>query len=119
MRNVRASRAPKVNAVTEPAIATSAARVEVIWALMKMWCRRPLANVPYAGFQVPERSGRTRVVSASLVSAAHRADLGVQVWTVNQTQDARRLLGYGVDALITDRPDLVVPVCRQGGDAAV
>jgi glycerophosphoryl diester phosphodiesterase len=97
----------------EPAIATSAARGEVALALAKVWCRWPLAKAVYGGFQVPERSGRTRVVSSSFVKAAHRARLGVQVWTVDQPEDARRLLSLGVDALITDRPDLILPICRR------
>lgn len=97
----------------EPRIATSAARVEVAWTLLKVWCRRPLTPASFAGYQVPERSGRTRVVSAAFVNAAHRAGLGVQVWTVDEPDDALRLLSCGVDALITDRPDLIVPICRS------
>jgi len=103
----------------EPAIATSAARIEVVWALIKVWCRRPLTHHPVDGFQVPERSGHTRVVSLALVNAAHRAGLGVQVWTVDRPEDALRLLEYGVDALITDRPDVIVPICRRAGASAV
>jgi glycerophosphoryl diester phosphodiesterase len=102
----------------EPAIATSAARVEVVWALMKLWCRRPLTHASYEGYQVPERSGRTPVVSPAFVNAAHRAGLGVQVWTVDRPEDALRLLGYGVDALITDHPDAIVPICRRAGASA-
>lgn len=98
----------------EPAIATSAARVEVMWALLKVWCGRALATAPYAGFQMPERSGRTRVASPAFVKAAHRGGFGVHVWTVDRPDDARRLIEHGVDALITDRPDIVVPVCRGG-----
>jgi glycerophosphoryl diester phosphodiesterase len=30
------------------------------------------------------------------------------VWTINQRPDMDRLLGWGVDALISDRPDLAV-----------
>ena len=96
----------------EPAITTSAGRVEVMWALLKVWCRLPLTTAPYAGFQVPERSGRTRVISPAFVRSAHRAGFGVHVWTVDRSDDARRLIGYGVDALITDRPDVVMPICR-------
>jgi glycerophosphoryl diester phosphodiesterase len=66
----------------------------------------------YAGFQVPEIVGATRVVSPRFVRAAHRAGLAVQVWTVNDPADAARLLDWGVDALITDRPDVLVPLCR-------
>jgi glycerophosphoryl diester phosphodiesterase len=62
---------------------------------------------------VPEWSGRTRVVSPRFVDAAHRAGLGVQVWTVDREADARRLLAWGVDALITDRPDIIVPVVKN------
>jgi glycerophosphoryl diester phosphodiesterase len=59
---------------------------------------------------VPELAGRTRVVSERFVSDAHRAGLSVQVWTVDRPDDARRLLGWNVDALITDRPDVIVPL---------
>ena len=54
--------------------------------------------------------GTYHVVTPRFIEAAHRAGLGVQVWTVNEPADARRLLGWGVDALITDRPDLMVPL---------
>ena len=51
------------------------------------------------------------------VELAHRTGLSVQVWTVDTEADARRLLEWGVDALITDRPDLVVPVAKRGAGA--
>ena len=94
----------------EPAMATSAAREEVRWALYRSWVSWPIARPRYQGYQVPERSGRTRVVSARFIAAAHRAGLGVQVWTVDTAEDARRLLAWGADALISDRPDVVVPL---------
>ena len=106
-RVLRAARA------IEPSIATSAAREEVRWWLYRSRCRWPVARVGYSGFQVPEVSGATRVVSRRFVDYAHRAGLGVQVWTVDEEADARRLLGWGVDALITDRPDRIVPLVRS------
>jgi glycerophosphoryl diester phosphodiesterase len=96
----------------EPAIATSAAREEVRWALYRSWCRWPVTRVAYGGYQIPEVSGSTRVVSPRFVEGAHRAGLGVQVWTVDTENDAKRLLSWGVDALITDRPDIIVPVVK-------
>ena len=98
----------------EPAIATSGAREEVRWALYRSWCRWPVSRVPYNGYQIPEWAGRTRVVSPRFVEYAHDAGLGVQVWTVDRAEDARRLLAWGVDALITDRPDVIVPLVRCG-----
>jgi glycerophosphoryl diester phosphodiesterase len=94
----------------EPAVATSAAREEVRWALYRSWCRWPVHRVSYSGYQVPELAGRTRVVSPRFVEYAHRSGLAVQVWTVDTEAAARRLLDWGVDAVITDRPDVVVPV---------
>jgi glycerophosphoryl diester phosphodiesterase len=94
----------------EPAVATSAAREEVRWALYRSWCRWPVQRVSYSGYQVPEFAGRTRVVSPRFVEYAHRAGLAVQVWTVDTEAAARRLLDWGVDAVITDRPDVVVPI---------
>ena len=41
------------------------------------------------------------------VRHAHRAGLPVKVWTVNAHEDIERLLGWGVDAIISDRPDVV------------
>ncbi|MGE5242787.1 MAG: glycerophosphodiester phosphodiesterase [Betaproteobacteria bacterium] len=94
----------------EPAAATSAAREEVRWALYRSRLRVPVTRVTYHGYQVPESAGPTRVVSRRFVEHAHEAGLGVQVWTVDTEPDARRLLDWGVDALITDRPDVIVNV---------
>jgi glycerophosphoryl diester phosphodiesterase len=96
----------------EPALATSAAREEVRLVLYRSWCRWPVTRVRYGGYQVPEWSGRTHVVSPRFVQDAHAAGLGVQVWTVDTEPDAGRLLEWGVDALITDRPDIIVPFVR-------
>jgi glycerophosphoryl diester phosphodiesterase len=95
-----------------PALATSAAREEVRWALYRSWCRWPVRRPPYAGYQVPERAEATRVVSPAFVRHCHAAGLGVQVWTVDTEADARRLLEWGVDGLISDRPDLLVPLLK-------
>jgi glycerophosphoryl diester phosphodiesterase len=94
----------------EPSVATSAAREEVRFALYRSWCRWPVTRVAYSGYQVPELAGRTRVVSPRFVKDAHAAGLGVQVWTVDTEEATRRLIDWGVDALITDRPDVVVPL---------
>ena len=97
----------------EPALATSASASDVRWALYRSWFRLPISRVRYAGYQIPEWAGRTHVVTPRFIEAAHRAGLGVQVWTVDDPADATRLLAWGVDALITDRPDLMVPLVRS------
>ena len=106
--------APLIEArACEPALKTGASKEETRWALYRSWVRWPLSRVPYAEFQVPERLGLTKIVSPTFIKYAHKAKLAVKVWTVNEADDMRRLLDWGVDALITDRPDLAVRVVRE------
>ena len=67
----------------------------------------------FAIFQVPEIYAGTRVVTPEFIARAHAAGIAVMVWTVNDEADMQRLLGWGVDGLITDRPDLAVPIVRE------
>lgn len=46
------------------------------------------------------------------VDEAHRLGLAVLPWTVNQPADMRRLIEWGVDGLISDRPDVAMAVGR-------
>jgi glycerophosphoryl diester phosphodiesterase len=46
-------------------------------------------------------------LSADLVKEAHALGLKVIPWTVNQAEDMARLIDWGVDGLITDRPDIL------------
>lgn len=96
-----------------PEIATSAARPEVRWALYRSKWGWPVRRASYLAYQVPETSGGTRVVSPRFVDDAHELGVPVQVWTVDAPADAERLLAWGVDALITDRPDLIVPLVAR------
>jgi glycerophosphoryl diester phosphodiesterase len=93
-----------------PAMASSASSPEVRLALYRSWVRWPVSRVAYGGYQVPECAGITRVVSPRFIQDSQRAGLPVQVWTVDHEDDMRRLLTWGVDALITNRPDVAVRV---------
>jgi glycerophosphoryl diester phosphodiesterase len=44
-------------------------------------------------------------VTTSYVSRAHRRHLKVFAWTVNDPTIMRRMIGTGVDGIVTDRPD--------------
>jgi len=100
-------------------IATSAGRSEVRVALYRSWFHLSPGRRRYQAFQVPEVSGTTRVVSPRFVKLAHRAGMVVQVWTVDDPSDMRRLLDWGVDGLISDRPDIAAEVVREWGKAIV
>jgi len=61
-------------------------------------------------FQVPEHHRGRRVVTPRLVAEAHRRNIPVHVWTVDDADDMRRLLSWGVDGIHTDRPDVLSEV---------
>jgi glycerophosphoryl diester phosphodiesterase len=96
----------------EPRIPTGAASEETRWALYRSWVHWPLGATRYREFQVPETAGRTTIVTPQFIRYAHHAGLPVKVWTVNEPADMDRLLGWGVDALISDRPDLAVAAVK-------
>ncbi|MBI4477026.1 MAG: glycerophosphodiester phosphodiesterase [Acidobacteria bacterium] len=100
-----------------PEIATSAGKAEVRWALYRSWVGVPLLSPPYVGYQVPEWSGTTRIISSRFIRYAHRHDLFVQAWTIDRLEDMRRLIEWGIDGLITDRPDLAVPLVKGPAEA--
>ena len=64
-------------------------------------------------FQMPERHGGLQVVSPRLVAEAHARNVAVHVWTVDEADDMGRLLSWGVDGLVTDRPDRLARVLHE------
>jgi len=65
--------------------------------------------------QVPEHWKGMRVVTRRFVQEAHRLNIPVQVWTVDDEEDMRRLLDWGVDGVQTDRPDVLARVLSERG----
>jgi glycerophosphoryl diester phosphodiesterase len=54
-----------------------------------------------------------RIVSPRLVRDFQRAGLHVHIWTVNEIGDMERLLDWGVDGIVTDRPDRLAQVLHK------
>jgi len=54
-------------------------------------------------------------ITIAEVDQAHRLNLAVIPWTVNKPADMRKLLDMGVDGLITDEPDIAVPLLIERG----
>jgi glycerophosphoryl diester phosphodiesterase len=98
----------------EPRIPTGASREEARWALYRSWVGWPLGHPAYREFQVPERAGSTTIISPRFIRHAHRAHVPVKVWTVDHEADIRRLAAWGVDGIISDRPDVAVAAVRHG-----
>jgi glycerophosphoryl diester phosphodiesterase len=97
----------------EPRLRTGSSREETRWALYRSRLRWPLRRATFQEFQVPEAVGTTTVVTPRFIAHAHRAGLPVKVWTVDDRDAMERLIGWGVDALISDRPDIAMEVVRS------
>jgi len=97
----RAPRAPTTLLVSRGAVERAGARPEetVDWARA--------AGVTDLGIE-------HTLVSPRVAAAARAAMLVLGVWTVNDEATMRRVAGFGVDILTTDRPDLAKRVLRGG-----
>jgi glycerophosphoryl diester phosphodiesterase len=54
-------------------------------------------------------------VDAALVEAAHRAGLDVNVWTVDDPARMAQLVALGVDAICTNRPEVLLRLLGRDG----
>ena len=77
--------------------------------------RRLLLGGRAEAAQVPVRRGPLEVVTADFVYRAHQLDKQVHVWTIDAPDEIHRLLDLGVDAIFTDRIDVLRDVYRQRG----
>lgn len=93
-----------------PGVASSAASREflAIAAMARLGLTPPLPRIH--ALQIPERAYGMTFVTEQLVERYHRAGLEVHVWTVNDEATMRRLLGLGIDGIVTDRADIALDV---------
>lgn len=100
-----------------PGIATSSTAGEVLgfWALNSL--RLGFAFVAEGEtMQVPPRFQDLTLVSNRFVSGAHRHNVDVYVWTINEEAEMRRHVDHGVDGIITDYPDRLLQVLNRYPD---
>lgn len=76
-------------------------------------------EVAFDALQVPRRHVVLTVVDRRFVEAAHAHGVQVHVWTIDDPTEMRALLDLGVDAIMTDRPDVLreVLAARDAGGA--
>lgn len=96
-----------------PQLACSASRREVTLFYFLLLLRLGFLYRPgIDALQVPEYHGRLHLVTPRFIALAHKKQIKVHVWTVNETQNMERLLCWGVDGIITDYPDRLQQVLR-------
>jgi glycerophosphoryl diester phosphodiesterase len=98
--------------VSQGKVATASSTVELLgyWILHLLRLGR-LYDAPFQALQAPEKyKGVVPVVTRRFVHKAHDRGLRVDVWTIDDEAAMRRLLSFGVDGIMTDRPDVLAGV---------
>lgn len=92
-----------------PAVATSAGPDEVRDFVVLNLLGLGRATRPQAEtFQVPVSQGGIPIVNRILARGLKQQNVRLEVWTINDADEMRRLQALGVTGLITDRPDLAL-----------
>ena len=63
--------------------------------------------------QIPDRWKGRAVLSPALVELAHSRNIPVHVWTIDDPVQMRTFLRWGVDGIVTDRPDLLARILHE------
>jgi glycerophosphoryl diester phosphodiesterase len=64
-------------------------------------------------FQMPEERGGRQVLTPRMLAELQSRNVAVHVWTIDDPRDMRRLLEWGVDGIITDRPDRLARLLHE------
>jgi glycerophosphoryl diester phosphodiesterase len=54
-----------------------------------------------------------RELTSRMIDDAHNHDIAVYVYTLNSVHDARRMLTYGVDGIISNNADDIISVVKR------
>jgi glycerophosphoryl diester phosphodiesterase len=69
-------------------------------------------NVDVFNANVDLLSVNKKLVDEEFVKKAHAGNKEVHVWTVNESEEMKRLIDLGVNSIITNRPDVLVDLLR-------
>ncbi len=67
----------------------------------------------HVAIQVPPRAFGIELVTESFVAIAHEHGLAVHVWTIDDPEEIRELCRLGVDAVMSDRPSVLVQTLAE------
>jgi len=100
--------------VSRGRISTGASRREIAaFYVMSKLHLEALVSPAYEALQVPVEHRGIKLVTPRFVQAAHSRGVRVDVWTINDAAEMRRLLDLGVDVIMTDSPELLESLLRE------
>ncbi|NIV97895.1 glycerophosphodiester phosphodiesterase, partial [Candidatus Saccharibacteria bacterium] len=54
---------------------------------------------------LPDVRWGLQIISERLIDTAKKQNMEVHAWTINKTEDMKRLIDMGVEGIVTDYPD--------------
>ncbi len=100
--------------ISKENIATGASYREVAnFLFLKRFGRLKNAHFEADALQIPESYYGIRILSESLIAEAHKKNIAVHPWTINEIDDMERILHWGVDGVMTDFPDRLNSVLKK------
>jgi glycerophosphoryl diester phosphodiesterase len=104
---------------TCPELATSASRTEVRnFVLLGKAFLSGFIAPEYQSIQPPydpKESMNIPIMTERFVQEAHAKNIRVEPWTVDDPKRMKQYIEWGVDGIITDRPDLMIQVLKEMG----
>lgn len=108
----------RFKALNKAGIATSASIKQ--GAIFTMFSQIGLGRIYRPGveaLQFPESINNKAVITHELIEDAHRQNIKVHAWIINEVAEMKRLIGLGVDGIITDYPDLLSRLCPESSSS--
>jgi glycerophosphoryl diester phosphodiesterase len=91
----------------------SRSQLRPFWILHRVPVLGALYTPACDALQVPVSYRGRPVVTPRFIEEAHRRNIPVHVWVVDEPDEMRRLIAMGVDAIQTDRPDRLARVLHE------
>lgn len=80
---------------------------------------KSLTGVFYApeavALQLPMEQSNLDLTTKRVINSAHKHNMAVHYWTIDDKEDMRMLIENGADGLITDRPDIMLELLEEMG----
>jgi glycerophosphoryl diester phosphodiesterase len=83
------------------------------WYKVHLAALGTVTAIPGDVVQLPEHHQGRRILTPRLIRDLHHQGVHVHVWTVNDPADMDRLLDWGVDGIVSDRPDVLARILER------
>ncbi|MBE6131296.1 MAG: hypothetical protein E7183_06195 [Erysipelotrichaceae bacterium] len=67
----------------------------------------------FSCLQIPTSKYGIGLTGNTVIKRAHKRGIAVQYWTINDADDMRMLIEKGVDAIMTDDPELLIEILQE------